>query len=90
MWKTYTEQLLDDIRISEYTHDDDVYGPSILRFEVETAVRSLKNDKPGSDNIQGEILKLMCETDNQFFDHHRGKFSEDWLQSTFIAIPKKM
>jgi len=42
MWKTYTEQLFDDIRISEYTHDEDVYGSSILRSEVETAIRSLK------------------------------------------------
>jgi len=42
--------------------------------------------------------KLMCEIDNQCLDilitlfntiYDRGKFPEDWLQSTFIAIPKK-
>lgn len=34
MWKTYTEQLFEDERTSEYRHDDNVSTPSILECKV--------------------------------------------------------
>jgi hypothetical protein len=99
IWETYVEQLFNDDRPSGYTLSNDDTGPSILKSEVENAIKGLKNNKrPGNDNVYGEVLKMLCETNSQFLDslvrlfnniYNSGEFPEDWLESTFVAIPKK-
>lgn len=98
-WKLYVEQLFDSDRSHVCTAGRANTGPAILKSEVENAILSLKNNKaPGPDNVRGELLKILCRMDNQFLDtltalfnsiYNRGEIPEEWLQSTFVAIPKK-
>jgi len=76
--------------------DETITGPSILKGEVEKAIKRLKNKKaPGPDNIHSEVLKLIDENGvcfltelfNRIYD--TGTIPSDWLHSTFITIPKK-
>ncbi|CAG9827499.1 unnamed protein product [Diabrotica balteata] len=69
IWETYVEQLFNNDRPSLYTLSNDDTGPSILKSEVENAINDLKNKKrPGNDNVYGEVLKMLCETNSQFLD----------------------
>lgn len=100
VWKKYVEVLFDSDRPNDPPiQPTEMTGPSILKSEVEKAIMSLKNNKaPGPDNIHGEILKILYEKDNQFQNtlttllnsiYDSGEIPENWLQSTFVAIPKK-
>ena len=75
---------------------DDEESPSILKREVEEAVRSLKPDKsPGLDNVPAELMKaageemvnaltVLCQ---KIWDEK--KWPEEWTKSLVIPLPKK-
>ncbi|KAH1015322.1 hypothetical protein HUJ05_013074 [Dendroctonus ponderosae] len=98
VWKSYVDLLFASERSKEHNMNEIDTGPPIMKSETEKAILSFKNDKaPGPDSIQVERLKLMCETDNQFLDiltslfndiYNRGEIPNEWLESTFIALPK--
>lgn len=55
------------------------------------------NERPGNDNVHGDIMKMLCETNNQFLDtltklfnniYNGGELPRDWLLTIFLAIPK--
>lgn len=98
-WKNYVENLFTSNRNDVHITREGETGPSILKSEVKDSILALKNNKtPGPDNVHCEILKILCKTDEIFLNnltelfnniYDSGQFPEDWLQSTFIAIPKK-
>jgi hypothetical protein len=98
-WKSYIEKLFASDRTDDHLYGEGETGPSILKSEIEDAIAALKNNKSaGPDNVPCEILKILCKSDKQFLDnlvelfnniYNSGKIPENWLQSTFITIPKK-
>ncbi|XKL64613.1 hypothetical protein PGB90_004699 [Kerria lacca] len=93
-WKSYIEQLFHDQRSHLGAADlVDLDGPDILQCEVEYALKCARNEKsPGEDNLPAEILK--CINSNiltALFNrvYNSGEIPADWLQSTFVPIPKK-
>lgn len=93
-WKNYAEALFWDQRTHNPANNfGNMEGPKNLESEVRYSIDCLKNGKsPGHDDIYAEVLK---QTDikqltylfNVIYDS--GQIPQDWLKSTFIAIPKK-
>ncbi|XP_060527642.1 uncharacterized protein LOC132702840 [Cylas formicarius] len=97
VWKNYVEQLYEDQRdeeSSEYICDD--IGPEITKDEVEHIIKEMKTGKAtGLDEIPAEVLKLIDNHNIHLLTHlfnsvyKTGILPKEWLQSTFITIPKK-
>ncbi|XP_060520837.1 uncharacterized protein LOC132698660 [Cylas formicarius] len=97
VWKNYVEQLYEDQRdeeSSEYVCDD--IGPEITKDEVEHIIKEMKTGKAtGLDEIPAEVLKLIDNHNIHLLTHlfnsvyKTGILPKEWLQSTFITIPKK-
>ncbi|CAG9841161.1 unnamed protein product [Diabrotica balteata] len=95
-WTNYIQQLFNDEREElslEITEDT---GPPILREEVIYAIKNTKEGKAtGPDEVPIELLKLidedvidvMVELFNLIYQ--TATIPRQWLQSTFVAIPKK-
>ncbi|XP_077301158.1 uncharacterized protein LOC143921680 [Arctopsyche grandis] len=97
IWKEYIEENFQTQRTEpEIREGFQTSSLSILQSEVENAIKKAKNKKaPGKDSIPVELLKLLDEEGiriltklfNQIYE--TGKIPQEWLQSTFIPLPKK-
>ena len=94
-WKEYIGELFDDNR-PEKPKIENLEGPPILKTEVESALKRMKNGKAaGEDEITAEMLKALHEFGieklttlfNNIYD--TGFLPEEMLSSTFITLPKK-
>lgn len=95
IWKDYLEKLFSDQR-APFTLEEAITGPEILENEVKSAIQQLKDGKAtGPDNIEAEFLKLLGKEGitltTQVFNniYNSGNIPHEWLQSEFIALPKK-
>jgi Reverse transcriptase (RNA-dependent DNA polymerase) len=96
-WKLYLETLFHDQRPEvSYLTSEVLTGPDILIQEVKAAIKQMKNKKAaGPDNIEAEFLKLLDNegivwiTDVFNKIYNSGYIPDKWLQSEFIALPKK-
>lgn len=95
-WEHYIVELFGDDRNPGIAIENCEEGPEILKVEVQYALKNAKTRKtPGPDEIPVELLKMMNEDNihllirlfNKIYD--TGEIPIDWLESTFIAIPKK-
>lgn len=97
IWEKYIEQLFHQDRPSVGSENNrQLTGPPILKAEIEKAIRSSKNNKAtGPDEIPSEILKILDETSiealQKIFNiiYETGQYPQQWLNSTFIPLPKK-
>ncbi|CAG9795225.1 unnamed protein product [Diatraea saccharalis] len=98
VWAEYVEELFrDNSRSESWNFVKDVgTGMEIEKCEIWSAIQSSKSGKsPGPDHIQCEILKLLTYDDldpltrlfNRVYD--TGILPEQWLESTFVTLPKK-
>lgn len=95
-WQDYIEVLFKDER-SDIQTSENVTGPSITEEEVRKAISLIKAGKtPGPDDTNGELLKLLDDRNTQrltkIFNkiYSTGNIPKEWLESTFITIPKKV
>lgn len=97
-WKEYIQELFDDERQEDLINEDtdEESGPDITKEEVLYAIKLSKNNKaPGPDQIPIEILKLIKEeqiailVDLYNSVYNTGIIPKEWLQSTFVTLPKK-
>lgn len=93
-WKTYLENLFDDVREEQQTTEGE--GPEILVDEVRAAISEMKPRRAaGLDQIQTEFIKLLNEGKIKWLTrifnniYSTGEIPADWLKSEFITIPKK-
>lgn len=97
MWKTYIQELFEDNRqtneIGSFYEDN---GFDITIEEIENALKNMKRGKsPGPDELPIEVLQLLKEDHitilrDMFNNIYRtGIIPDEWLVSTFVAIPKK-
>lgn len=95
-WTKYIQQLFHDNRADLTVNQTNETGPPIIKEEVIYAIRNSKGDKAmGPDEIPIELIKLI---DEDVLDvvidlfnsiYQTGTIPRQWLQSTFITIPKK-
>lgn len=101
-WKEYIEDLYSDNRPEvPPTMDDQINksGPEITKSEVIHPVKTQKSRKAtGPDNIHAETVKLIAEEEGTGLNiltallnsvYKSGVIPTDWLNSTFITLPKK-
>ncbi|CAF4958238.1 unnamed protein product [Pieris macdunnoughi] len=95
-WKLYVEDIFADATRRITVTPGNETGPPILRAEVVKALKRAKTGKsPGPDQIHVEILQLLEEhlvdAVTNFFNciYATGIMPKDWLNSTFITLPKK-
>ena len=95
-WCSYITNLFQDERSDtpeQYTRE----GLDITREEVHYAVSLSKNRKaPGPDGIYSEVIKILKNEESlnvivKLFNmvYRSGVIPSDWLQSTFVTLPKK-
>lgn len=97
IWENYLRELFGDAgRKQEYPKIDKGEALPILKEEVIKAIKDTKNNKaPGADRITAEHFKHISDGAmgvlTQFFNavYATGTIPEDWVTSTFIALPKK-
>ena len=98
IWTRYIEELFDDDRTEPdpIRVDQEDQPMAILLSEVKHAIKLLKTSKaPGEDNIYTEMLKLLDDENLRVLTaflnkiYSSGTLPRNWLQSTFIPIPKK-
>ena len=96
IWIKYIKSLFSDERKDILETKNEMTGPAILKSEIERVISLSKNRKAcGPDEIPAELVKLIDSKNiniivtlfNQIYD--TGRIPEDWLNSTFIPIPKK-
>ncbi|GFO39078.1 endonuclease-reverse transcriptase [Plakobranchus ocellatus] len=94
-WSEYVEDLFKDDRCEKPKIKNNIEGPTILKEEVEAAIKKMKNGKAtGPDNIPVEIIKaldnlgidLTTKLLNAIYDS--GTTPEDLCESVFILLPK--
>ncbi|GFO20090.1 endonuclease-reverse transcriptase [Plakobranchus ocellatus] len=94
-WAEYVEDLFKDDRCKKPKIKKNIEGPTILKEEVEAAIKKMKNGKAtGPDNIPVEIIKaldtlgidLRTKLLNAIYDS--GTVPEDICKSVFIVVPK--
>ena len=94
MWKEYVEELFQDNR-PPLVNREECTGPAISKEEVLHAINVAKNGKTvGPDGICTELLKELNEAAakmlkdlfNAIYD--AGHMPQDWVQSTFVTLPK--
>ena len=95
-WKEYTQELFQDDRGERPLIENANEGPSILKEEVESALKKMKNNKAaGPDEIRVELIKSLeefginklTEILNEMYES--GNLPDDLLKSVFITLPKK-
>lgn len=95
-WTNYIRQLFNDDRGELLLQKTEDTGPPILRQEVIYAIKNTKNGKAvGPDEVPIELIRLidedcidvLVELFNEIYQ--TGTIPKQWLQSTFVAIPKK-
>ncbi|GFO24589.1 LINE-1 retrotransposable element orf2 protein [Plakobranchus ocellatus] len=94
-WSEYVEDLFKDDRCKKPKIEKNKEGPTILKEEVEAAIKKMQNEKAtGPDNIQVEIIKAV---DNLRIDpttkllntiNGSGTIPEEMCKSVFIVLPK--
>ncbi|XP_030765770.1 uncharacterized protein LOC115889834 [Sitophilus oryzae] len=97
LWEQYIETLFNDQREEITTSIKNEMGPSILKEEVQAAIKAAKDGKAlGPDDLPADALKLIEEQDLGAITSLFNKIYEtgmmiprEWLQSTFVTIPKK-
>uniref|UniRef100_A0A8D8Y176 Craniofacial development protein 2 n=3 Tax=Cacopsylla melanoneura TaxID=428564 RepID=A0A8D8Y176_9HEMI len=96
VWKKYLENLFYDTRERQEPDIPSTEGPTILRQEIELAIKQTKEGKAaGLDQVQAEFFKLFDDKQmiwlTSIFNsiHASGKIPNEWLKSEFITLPKK-
>ena len=97
VWRRYCSNLFKDDTGGAYDLPDAFeLEPDILRSEVESAIKKLRNRKsPGSDGITAETIKAMGEIGIDIFwvlcnkIWREGKWPSEWCESIFVPIYKK-
>ncbi|GFO09383.1 RNA-directed DNA polymerase from mobile element jockey-like [Plakobranchus ocellatus] len=94
-WSEYVEDLFKDDRCKKPKIKKNIESPTILKEEVEAAIKKMKNGKAtGPYNIPVEIIKAL---DNLGIDlttkrlnaiDDSGRFPEGLCKSVFIVLPK--
>ncbi|XP_030755289.1 uncharacterized protein LOC115881780 [Sitophilus oryzae] len=99
VWREYCEKLFyerdkDECHTPEFETID--REPTILKAEVEKAIRSLKNNKsPGEDGISAETIKSMDDLGIDTFHKlcvmiwQTGKWPREWCESIYMPLHKK-
>ncbi|GFN97376.1 endonuclease-reverse transcriptase [Plakobranchus ocellatus] len=94
-WSEYVEDLFKDDRCEKPKIEKNIEGPTILKEEIEAAIKKMKNGKAtGPDIIPVEIIKaldnlgidLTTKLLNAIYDS--GTILEDLCKSDFIVLPK--
>lgn len=95
-WGEYIGELFEDNRGEKPEINKPMHGPPILKDEIRSAMRSMKNGKAaGPDNISIEMINALEDEGidklesimNKMYD--TGEIPEALSRSIFIAIPKK-
>ncbi|GFO05996.1 RNA-directed DNA polymerase from mobile element jockey-like [Plakobranchus ocellatus] len=95
-WAEYIRELFKDYRKDHNIMKNNFAGPSIMKEEVETAIKNMKHGKAtGPDNISVELIEALEDFGigkvthllNEIYD--TGQIPTDLSKSTFIALPKK-
>ena len=94
-WTEYIAELFVDDRVEHLDLNDNGEGPSIIRAELEAAVKQMKKGKAmGDDEIAVEMLVALGE---DIIDvlmeivegiYERGEPATQMYKSTFITLPK--
>ena len=94
-WSEYIEDLFEDSREEKCNINKEMDGPSILKEEVESAIRKMKLGKAtGPDNIPVEIILALEDLGIDIVTnllnsiYNSGEIPEDLLKSVFITLPK--
>ncbi|GFO16219.1 RNA-directed DNA polymerase from mobile element jockey-like [Plakobranchus ocellatus] len=95
-WSEYIEDLCKDDRCEKSKIEKKNEGPTILKEEVEAAIKKMKNGKAtGPDDIP--LVKIIKALDNLGIDlttkilnaiYYSGRIPEDLCKSVFIVLPK--
>lgn len=95
-WEQYIGELYNDARGNRQNFEGELTGPTILREEIEHAIKSMRKGKAvGEDEISVEMidaagifgLEKVTAIANMIYN--TGYIPEMMRESTFIAIPKK-
>ena len=94
-WREYIAELYNDDR-EEPNITIEMEGPSILKCEIEKAMRKMKSGKAaGEDGIVIEMLRAMGDWGTEqilniaSFMHNTGEMPKQMNKSIFVTIPKK-
>ena len=94
-WAEYVSELYAEPKRSNQNHES-VQGSSILRSEVEAALREMKKGKAmGEDGIAVEMLLILGEFGINLLTNHlnriydKGEWPEELSKSVFIPLQKK-
>lgn len=94
-WEKYVRELFSDTRSQIQPNVSVKSGPEITKAEVINAIKTAKTGKAvGPDDIPSEILKLFMDENIpivvRLFNaiYSTGIIPQDWLQSTFVTLPK--
>lgn len=95
-WERYIKELFSDNRREPPIIEVDVEGPEITKDEIRHSIRKMKKAKAvGLDDVSIEMLEALgdegLELLYKIFNHiyDTGELPDDFLQSIFIAFPKK-
>jgi len=105
-WKEYIEELYDQENaptmeemsniIQQDSSSEDAVGPSILKDEINQALKEMKLGKAeGIDCIPAEFLKTLGETANEELEeicqqiYDTGKWPKDFLRTVMVPLKKK-
>uniref|UniRef100_A0A8D8L8K4 Craniofacial development protein 2 n=1 Tax=Cacopsylla melanoneura TaxID=428564 RepID=A0A8D8L8K4_9HEMI len=95
VWKQYIEDLFDDDR-PDTEETEARTGKEITISEIQNVIKTSKNRKaPGPDAIPSEVYKVFGPNSllvlKDLFNeiYNTGKIPQEWLESIFVAIPKK-
>ncbi|GFO24946.1 endonuclease-reverse transcriptase [Plakobranchus ocellatus] len=95
-WEEYIRELFKDDRKDHNIMKNNFAGPSIMKEEIETAIKKMKYGKAtGPDNISVELIEALEDFGigkvthllNEIYD--TGQIPTDLSKSIFIALPKK-
>lgn len=96
VWRAYITECFSDFRETIDQFDSGLDGPEILKEELLKALKETKNGKAtGPDDLCVEILKLLDDENIslllKLFNriYNTGEVPRQWLQSTFVTLPKK-
>ena len=95
-WKEYITELFDDEREERGYITVTMEGPTILREEIQKAIRKMKGGKAaGEDGIVVEMLRALGDYGSEKitwmanYMHDTGELPEQMEKSLFLTIPKK-